>query len=275
MLVRADTVLGRRRGMRKNNLVMVGVLLAFTAASCGTDHASGHDSTEDSEGGSETTSLSGASPTTSATLETPGPDGGSPTTSTTPGTMYTWPTTSGTMTGTGTPTGATNGIGWAWVLRDSAGDRVNAVVSPTWKDTYGAILDFGATANSPCVGVQYLDTGYLAVSFELATGVPNDACYADFASWRDANPYFLDDQCTGPAYAIHPSYRFMVNGTLYAPDVAGGPVVPAEYYMWSGGNCTGPAANTSSIRFWPFAPVPGWVLSALPDAPYTVALEYE
>lgn len=158
-----------------------------------------------------------------------------------------------------------------WSLYDKNNLFVKAIASPTTYVGAGKI-EFGVYEFS-CAHITFLEMDYIGMIYELATGSPKP-CYKNYASWKDASPYFKDANCTQPVTYVLPGYPpsvMQVGGTLYY-STANSPIV-APTYAWNAmqNSCT---LNNVALEFHEYKPVPDWVLGAMSSPPYTLTLEY-
>lgn len=154
-----------------------------------------------------------------------------------------------------------------WVLYDKDDMFVKAIANPG-PGLNGGKLDFGVFEFS-CIYVSFWDTDYVAMSYELKTGKPN-ACYTNFASWKEANPYFGDADCTDPVYLVAQTVT-QVSGKFYYTPQSGSSVGPL--YMWNAMQNTCLLSNPAFTRY-AYKPVPNWALEIMDSPPYSMVLEY-
>lgn len=164
-----------------------------------------------------------------------------------------------------------------WVLWDKDGNSVNADVYPS--DPLSQEKNRFEPSYS-CVYIYFLDDKRLYFVYNLGTGNISAQCYNPIYisdTWKEnINTYFLDDNCNGSTYSNTGSVYaqiLIVSGIVYYVD--GHPDIenPSVYYKWVNDECH-EYKNTNEDNFWAYKPVPSWVLNALPDAPYTLSLEY-
>jgi hypothetical protein len=178
-------------------------------------------------------------------------------------------------------------VGQRWVLRDSDGDPVNAVVEPTCRGG-GAncvIPEIGTLGGiaPQCVRLFWLGEQYVNMNYLLATGSARDCSGGTSPGLISAA--YLDDECAGQPYndmyeGIQDAYHFTRRvrywddaGALYYAGAED--VIPAQpYYYWdnSGEECLLYALdNSAHLRAW--FPVPDWAVEALPEPPYSITWE--
>ncbi|MBN1655590.1 MAG: hypothetical protein JXA30_17620 [Deltaproteobacteria bacterium] len=132
-----------------------------------------------------------------------------------------------------------------------------------------------------CVYVTYLNDDYVSLPYNLETGKIDLSCISPIYiadSWHESTAFYLDNQCNGTTYGASVgaySAIIQVNNAFFYVD--GEPDIenPDVYYAWdkTDDECE-ERNNSSEMNFWTYKPVPDWVLNALPDAPYTLTLEY-
>jgi len=163
-----------------------------------------------------------------------------------------------------------------WVLYDKDGTFVKAVASPQTYQGAGKV-DFG-TYEFACTYINFWDTDYIGMVFELATGNPKP-CYTNYASWKEASPYFKDANCTQPAMFVvggpgYPPSVVQVGGSFYYGS-ANTPLVGIGY-QWdpNQNSCKDSNLNLPGYSFHEYKPVPAWVLEIMDAPPYSMVLEY-
>ncbi|WAS91911.1 hypothetical protein [Nannocystis punicea] len=148
---------------------------------------------------------------------------------------------------------------------------VKAIASPTTYVGAGKV-EFGLYEFS-CVYINFLDTDYIGVVYELATGNPKP-CYKNYASWKEASPYFKDANCTQAVGYTLPGYPpsvLQVSGTLFY--VTGNSPIVTPTYTWNAMQNTC-VMNNVELEFHEYKPVPSWVLEIMDSPPYSMVLEY-
>jgi len=180
-----------------------------------------------------------------------------------------------------------------WVLRDKNGEAQEALVEP--RCGYGGVaeanercmpLEFGSPNSFPCVRVIDFDGQYINLQFDLQSGQLQPCMYGGGGlddDLRDTVSY-LNDKCEGKPYAALVDVGYMepeftrARGLLYAEgdvwyvseDECPGVMINYRYDSLTG-NC-----NVRQEHFLcPYAPVPMWVRDLLPNAPYTLHVEYQ
>lgn len=185
-----------------------------------------------------------------------------------------------------------------WVLRDKDGNAVKALVEPRCgvrRDVaaYAGCLplDFDTARSFPCVRVIDHEARYVNVEFELQTGqiAPcnqhiDNTMAVEAQSWDEvAGAIYVNDQCTGDVHVtaelgegyFNPEFTgtrglwFAVGGVWYAREE--GCVKASSWVRNQDNTCSGPH---DFGRTCPLAPVPEWVLTLLPDPPYSMQIEY-
>lgn len=182
----------------------------------------------------------------------------------------------------GPPGSSSNVPRGTWVLRDADGDAVQAIVSPSdVPPNYGYVERF-TSGEPPCVWIGHLGSQRLEIAFELATGAPEPCVSYRYGAWRGGlfSDFFSDAGCTMPVFpgalgGQRSAPVLSVGGTLYYVGGTPDAVAPAQYYLWQEGTSTCSAiTNTNGNNLWRWKPVPDSVLNALPNPPYTMAIEY-
>ena len=200
------------------------------------------------------------------------------------GTGGTLPGTSTTLTGTGTTGQMMMDLGipdmggvagmlqfGRWTLYDKDAMFVKAIASPTTYAGSGNV-EFG-TYEFSCVYINFWDTDYIGMIYELTSGNPKP-CYKNYASWKEASPYFKDANCTqGAGYTLpgYPPSVLQVNGTLYYVTTNNLPV--AQIYTWNAMQNTCMVSNVA-LEFYEYKQVPSWTLEIMDAPPYSMVLEY-
>jgi len=163
-----------------------------------------------------------------------------------------------------------------WVLRDESGSPVQADAQPGYaSDTPG----FGSRPD--CVTIAHAGQRRIGLSYMLGTGkvaMPGECggsnVIAQQATWRPGGVWVFGDAACETPLTFGPVYTVAIGGTLYH-SATGAPMVPSTFYQWNAEAQTcSPAANTTSVKLWPFEPVPQDALELLPSEPYTLELAY-
>lgn len=174
--------------------------------------------------------------------------------------------------------GASDAPHGRWVLRDANGDAVQATgltaagYAPSFYPN-----DRFEDIDPPCVWIDHLDQQRFQLPFELSTGSAIACAQSIMGAWS-ATGYFADPACTQNA-VVTPDARVqgvvVVAGAMYY--VAGlpeaSPPATVYYRATANGACTTMAIQEPN-RLWRWKPVPARVLNALPNAPYTLSIEY-
>jgi hypothetical protein len=183
-----------------------------------------------------------------------------------------------------------------WVLRDSDGKRVKALIEPRCGQEHSDAdqecipLDFGASDSFPCVRVIDHEGRYVNVLYELSSG-QMDACQGltygkSYPSWESIyGVNYLNAECEGERY-----YSAMYGDGYYFPEfTAGREFISVEGKLWypSEQNCLDDVSVVWSLiegecsdspqaeTLCPMRRVPEWAENLLPNPPYTLAVEYE
>lgn len=169
-----------------------------------------------------------------------------------------------------------------WVLRDRRGWSVAALVGPafanasTWSNP--KLARFGARPRE-CVLVEYLGQEHIDLRYALATGHP-EPCYEE-TPWQGGNRHWLDRACEEQAYVPTLVDSFfaapiLVDRVLWYATERSVSVGDAHVYRWdfASNQCVRVPAAERPAELWPYKRVPKWALELLPDAPYTLTLEY-
>ena len=192
--------------------------------------------------------------------------------------------------------------GPAWVLRDGDGNALDAMVTPhfgyrdsvAWHDY--KYPSFGNDAEFPCVRVEDLAGFYMNVSFSLETGTMTECNPPSGGVYDQPDVFFFDDACEGAAYiSSHPmSWKlsdgadvpfstrdarriYTIDGVPHFADEAAKSKLEDPFYRYGSDptGATGCHEQLIGTRFLaPLAEVPESVVNALPNPPYTLAMEY-
>jgi hypothetical protein len=160
-----------------------------------------------------------------------------------------------------------------WILRDKDGNPVDASIYP-----YSAFNhDYKRfESNGNCVHVSnFGDSRPIAIPYDLATGDATECATYKYSTWHDASlVYYLDSNCSNKKYYPN-SYGVVpvISDILYYP--GGIETDSSTYYTWNNATSTcNPIPNITNLKFYEYIPVPDWVVNLLPDAPYTLSMEY-
>ena len=159
-----------------------------------------------------------------------------------------------------------------WVLYDKDGTFVKAIASPqTYQGT--ANVEFG-TYEFSCAYINFWDTDYIGMAFDLKTGSPK-SCAKNHPSWKEAPGYFKDANCSQPISNTLPGYPplvIQVGGSFYyiTPN---SPIVNSVY-AWNAMQNTCTMQNLPGAEFHEYKPVPNWVQEIMDSTPYSMVLEY-
>ena len=167
-----------------------------------------------------------------------------------------------------------------FILRDKFGEAVEAIVSA---DTYHDGQEHFTSGDIGCVHLEFLGDSYIGLSYGTSSGRLG-ACkirpYAQCSSWAScAGVGHTSASCTGTPYAVgYASTNLFsvieVTGNFHfvegLPDV----VSPDQLYVTNYALQCFSQPNPEGAFLWKYELVPQWVVNALPDAPYTVSLEY-
>lgn len=159
-----------------------------------------------------------------------------------------------------------------WVLYDKDGMFVKAVATPA-PGIGTSKIDFGVYEFS-CVYISFWDSDFLAMSFDLNSGTAKP-CYVDYASWKAANSYFKDANCTQAAAVGYPGSGpsvLQIAGSFYYA-TTNSPAVGA-IYAWDKNQNTCTKFDLPGYSFHEYKPVPAWVLGIMDAPPYSMVLEY-
>jgi len=160
-----------------------------------------------------------------------------------------------------------------WVLRDKAGDAVEADVYPV----YDPARPLFNSQPQTCVSLNYFGQRSIQLSYRLSNGMI-DHCGTglDAATWRDAGfVYFTDAACNGQAYYTGRIGAIKVGAIHYYADGAPSITKAPTYYLWTKATSVCTAFNPAAgLDLWAFKPVPSDVLSLLSKPPYTLELVY-
>jgi len=161
-----------------------------------------------------------------------------------------------------------------WVLRDASGVPVVADITPAYGDTAPQFQ----VATPTCVHVSHYGQRRINLAYEIPTGhiATSPACgygLQSTADWHTGGTYFLEADCSGPAYGPPSSAASarLVGGVAYYVGGAGTGTAYATSYVWQTGACM-PVTGSKTLA--PFIPVPDDVVNLLPGAPYVVELAY-
>lgn len=174
------------------------------------------------------------------------------------------------------PTGGMAGVGkpgGVWVLRDDDGQAIEAVVYPTCS-TQPCSQDFGDFSYD-CVSIAYAGQSRINLAYRLTDGKPQ-GCSVNYDEWRDVpSLFFTNDTCTGQPYTAGET-RLQVDGTIYYTTPHDPYQAPATVYVWNASTqaCIPLDNSNETYRLYPYKEVPSWVVELLPDAPYSLTLEY-
>lgn len=248
--------------------------LVLLACSCtdgpgGTPHASS-DTTAPATASTSHEPTTAAAPSTGA--DTTAPATGADTTAGASGPSTGLPTGSTGLT-TGDPSGGPTmlGVYARYEVRDNTSTPVEIWATPSCSPGTECITgDFEAAAYD-CMIVSYIGQDYIGITYEQATGEVAP-CYANRPSWTDGAGYFFDAACTDPA--LFPGSITQVLGVMYYGSYEQA-VTPPTYYLRSadGAFCFA-QMNPGTIRLSEPVQVPAWILDAMPDAPYELAIAY-
>lgn len=162
-----------------------------------------------------------------------------------------------------------------WVLYDKDGTFVKAVASPqAYQGT--AKVDFGVYEFS-CVYINFWDTDYIGMAFDLASGSPKP-CMANSPSWKEltaSGGFFKDANCSQPVAPLLPGYPltvYQVGGVLYYASASTPPANSLYFWNLSQNTCT--MLDPSAYMIREYKPLPAWVLGIMDAPPYSMVLEY-
>jgi len=159
-----------------------------------------------------------------------------------------------------------------WVLYDKDEMFVKTVASPVTYQGVGKI-DFGVYEFS-CTYINFWETDFIGMLFDLKTGNPKP-CYKNYASWKDANAYFGDPNCSSAIAPMTPGSALpvlQVGGSMFFA-TTNSPIVDT-LYVWDKNQNSCTQTNLQGYEFHEYKPVPEWVLVIMDSPPYTMVLEY-
>lgn len=181
-----------------------------------------------------------------------------------------------------------------WVLRDKNNERVEAMVEPrcgngllSESNNRCNSINPGATVDFPCVRIVDHAGRYINLQYDLLTGslgpCQGTPYNVDFnTTWESLAPVFVNDKCEGERHTsqedafAQPEFAdardlYYVEGQMWYLGEAGCIHDKSTFWSIDAGECKPFEAS----HVCPYRPVPKWVEDLLPDAPYTMAVEYE